>query len=231
MFCKKCGAEISRRTRVCPDCGLEIGARLETCFNSQKQGESCGKSIVALVLGVVGLLAWIIPFLGLTIGIAGLVMGIIGMKKSGKGMALAGIVLAILCLVLTVVNARIGTYYGTAWFQKQFLEEDTKENDFCLKDMDGNVLMVGGIKSAEVKLVQQSDGESAVVEITFTKEAANQFAEITKDCIGQQVGIYLNENEIASPYVQSSITTGVCQILIESLDEAEKMAEQLNNTK
>lgn len=42
--------------------------------------------------------------------------------------------------------------------------------------------------------------------------------------------IYINENRIAAPYVHVAITGGVCQIPMSSNEEAEKIAEKLNNT-
>lgn len=149
-------------------------------------------------------------------------------------MAIAGIVLSVLCLVLTIINASIGAYqgyHGTAWFQKTESSESTRENEFYLKDTDGNVIMSGGIGKAEAKKVVQSDGEEPVVEITFTDEGANKFAKITEEHIGDQVEIYINENKIAAPYVHTAITGGVCQIPMSSNEEAERTAEQLNNTR
>ena len=58
--------------------------------------------------------------------------------------------------------------------------------------------MSGGIREAEARKVQQSDEEIAIVEITFTDEAANEFAEITQQHIGEQVEIYLNDNVITA---------------------------------
>lgn len=43
--------------------------------------------------------------------------------------------------------------------------------------------------------------------------------------------IYINENRIAAPYVHVAITGGVCQIPMSSNEEAEKIAEKLNNTR
>ena len=149
-------------------------------------------------------------------------------------MAVAGIVLSILCLVLTIINASIGAYqgyHGTAWFQSSESNESTKENEFFLKDTEGNVLMSGGIREAEARKVQQSDEEIAIVEITFTDEATNEFAEITQQHIGEQVEIYLNDNVITAPYIRTVIPDGICQISMDSFEEAEKVAEQLNHTK
>lgn len=232
MYCLKCGNEIDEGINYCPNCGMNLSVKTDVQLTLQKQ--TSGKNIAALVLGLIGIFAWLIPIIGLPIGIVGLVMGIMGMKRCGKGMAIAGIVLSVLCLVLTIINASIGAYqgyHGTAWFQKTESSESTRENEFYLKDTDGNVIMSGGIGKAEAKKVVQSDGEEPVVEITFTDEGANKFAKITEEHIGDQVEIYINENKIAAPYVHTAITGGVCQIPMSSNEEAEKTAEQLNNTR
>lgn len=174
MYCLKCGKEIDEGINYCPNCGMNLSVKTDVQLTLQKQ--TSGKNIAALVLGLIGIFAWLIPIIGLPIGIVGLVMGIMGMKRCGKGMAIAGIVLSVLCLVLTIINASIGAYqgyHGTAWFQKTESSESTRENEFYLKDTDGNVIMSGGIGKAEAKKVVQSDGEEPVVEITFTDEGAN----------------------------------------------------------
>lgn len=190
MYCLKCGKEIDEGINYCPNCGMNLSVKTDVQLTLQKQ--TSGKNIAALVLGLIGIFAWLIPIIGLPIGIVGLVMGIMGMKRCGKGMAIAGIVLSVLCLVLTIINASIGAYqgyHGTAWFQKTESSESTRENEFYLKDTDGNVIMSGGIGKAEAKKVVQSDGEEPVVEITFTDEGANKFAKITEEHIADQVEI------------------------------------------
>ena len=230
-------------------------------MNCNKCDNENGKAIAALVLGIVGMLAWIIPIVGLPIGIIGLIMGILSVTKSGNGMAIAGIVLSIICLVLTIINASIGAYqgyHGTAWFQQteskganesvdentkestdetvddvveETTDTSTKENVFAVKDADGNILMTGGIEKAEAKMSKQSDGEVVAVEIVFTDEGAKQFATITEAHTNERVEMYVNDTMIFSAQIFAPITDGVCQITMNSLEEAEKIAEQLNHTK
>lgn len=192
------------------------------------------KPIVALILGIAGMIAWIIPIIGLPIGIVGLVMGIIGTKDSRKGMAVVGIILSALCLVLTIINTSIGAYqgfHGMAWFQNGESNENVKENEFFIKDRWGKVLMSGGIEEAEARIEKQLDEEMAVVEIVFTDIAVERFAKITKEYVGEQIVFCLNKEQIAEVYVQLEIIDGRCQIAMDSLKEAESIAEKLNNTK
>ena len=71
MYCMKCGKEIEDGTNFCPKCGMNLRAN-ETARPIQQE-QVRGKSMVSLVLGIVGIIAWIIPIIGLPIGIIGLV--------------------------------------------------------------------------------------------------------------------------------------------------------------
>ena len=71
MYCMKCGKEIEDGTNFCPNCGMNLRANETARPIQQEQGS--GKSIVSLVLGIVGIIAWIIPIIGLPIGLIGLV--------------------------------------------------------------------------------------------------------------------------------------------------------------
>lgn len=54
---------------------------------------------------------------------------------------------------------------------------------------------------------------------------------ITNDHIGECIGIYLNDDILANPMVQSSITGGTCQITdFSSYQEALDLVEKLNST-
>jgi preprotein translocase subunit SecD len=157
-------------------------------------------------------------------------------------MSIAGIVLAVICLVLTIINSAIGAYqgyHGEAWFQEQSLveteeeESDTEKNEFTLRDSDGNILMTGGIKSAQAGTTETSMGTiEYVVSIEFTDSAAETFYEITEEHIGEPVGIYLNDEMISNPTIIGAISGGTCQIDgQDSYAEAEELASLLRSTK
>ncbi|MDY3854447.1 MAG: zinc-ribbon domain-containing protein [Butyribacter sp.] len=237
MFCSKCGKEMEDGSAFCSACG----SSLTTTFNVENKNSSAG--IVALVLGIVGLLAWIIPIIGLPVGVVALVFGIIGIKKSSKGMSIAGLVLGILCLVLTIINSAIGAYQGfrgEAWFQQKNdasenitesqLYEEQEDNVFTLRDKSGNILMTGGIESVGISSIDNDTGvKSYAVEIMFTKSASEQFAKITEENVGECIGIYINEDMISNPRVMSVITGGSCCVEVSTYDEAQKLADTLEN--
>lgn len=161
-------------------------------------------------------------------------------------MSIVGIVLGIICLVLTIINSAIGAYqgyHGEAWFQKgsNTIEENVSDNQpsgkqetnvFTLRDSDGNILMAGGIKSAEATMVDNSDGiKKAVVQIKFDHESTKTFADITTNNIGNTIGIYLNDEMIANPMVMCAITEGSCQIEVDTYEQAQVLSEALEKCK
>ena len=173
-------------------------------------------------------------------GIVALVL-VYEIKKSSKGMSIAGIVLGVICLVLTIINSAIGAYqgyHGEAWFQKRANTTEEKQiMTICMKsqkqmclhcDKDGNILMTGGIVSTGISAVNDGNGtKSYAVEIMFTDEASKEFAKITEENIGEQIGIYLNEEMIANPTVMSAITGGSCNVQVSTYEEAQKLADAL----
>ena len=179
VYCSKCGKQMDDSATFCSGCGAPLQNQINYAVPDINKARKPGFGVAALVLGIVGVLAWIIPIIGLPVGIIALVLGIIGLKKSSKGMSIVGIVLGIICLVLTIINSAIGAYqgyHGEAWFQKgsNNIEENVSDNQpsgkqetnvFTLRDSDGNILMTGGIKSAEATMVDNGDGiKKAVVE-------------------------------------------------------------------
>lgn len=236
MYCQNCGKQMEEGATFCSECGSSLqNQNTYTTSNSYTKSNSYaasfemasqkkGTAIAALVLGIFGLLAWIIPIVGLPVGIVGLVLGIKGSKRSGKGMAIAGIVLSTICLILTIINGAIGAYQGykgEAWFQQE-------KNEFTLRDEKGNILMSGGIEAVELKSVDLGNGEKQYsAEIRFSDSAAEKFAQITAEHIGEQLGIYINDNRVSNPRVQSEIKGGVCQIFTESYEVANQMVQSL----
>jgi hypothetical protein len=242
MYCSKCGKQVEDGARFCSGCGASLQNYQNMFVPNENTKKEAGMAIASLVLGIIGIIAWIIPIIGLPIGIAALVLGILGIKRSSKGMSIAGIVLAVICLVLTITNSAIGAYqgyHGEAWFQEESLvetekeESDTGKNVFTLRDSDGNILMTGGIKSAQAGTTETSVGTiEYVVSIEFTDSAAETFYEITEEHIGEPIGIYLNDEMISNPTVQYAISGGTCQIDgQDSYAEAEELASLLCSTK
>lgn len=241
-YCSKCGKLMEDGATFCSGCGSPLQHQNINTTSNVDKSSNIGLAIISLVFGIVGLLAWIIPIIGLPVGVVALVLGILGIKKSNKGMSIAGIVLGVICLVITIINGAIGAYqgyHGDAWFQKgsatteentkqEYLYEEQEPNIFTLRDSDGNILMTGGISSAGISTVENGTGvKEYVVEIMFDKDASEEFARITEDNIGKQIGIYINDEMISNPTVMSVITGGSCQVLVNTYEEAQNLADIL----
>lgn len=93
--------------------------------------------------------------------------------------------------------------------------------------------MTGGIASA--RTVQGSDSTGAIsylVEIQFTDDASDAFYQITSEHIGENLGIYLNDEMISNPAVQSAIVGGTCLIAnLDNQEDADQLAALLRTTK
>lgn len=82
----------------------------------------------------------------------------------------------------------------------EFIEEETKQ-----------VILTGNdIKKAEVQYQQSSTGlgQEPVVAFELSPEGAKKFAEVTRRNIGKVIGIYLDQQPISLPTVQSEIPNG-----------------------
>lgn len=92
------------------------------------------------------------------------------------------------------------------------------------RDPQGNVLVEGSdLKDARAGTDQQSGG--FVVNLTFSTEGANKFAEATTRLVGQNLGIYLDQDQIQNPRVNTPIANGQAQITgYSSLEEAANYA-------
>lgn len=99
------------------------------------------------------------------------------------------------------------------------------------RDAEGNILLDGSkLKDAKAGVDNSSGRSGYVVHITFTPEGANEFAKITTDFLGKQIGIYLDENMIQNPTVDSPIVSGEGQITgYSSLEEAAQYAVLLRS--
>ncbi len=97
------------------------------------------------------------------------------------------------------------------------------------KDPDGNVVLTGDdVAEAQAGSISDSGMNKVVVNLTFTDEAAETFAELTEKHLGQIISIEYDGEVISTPSVKSKITGG--QAYIEGLDsfqEAETLASQI----
>ena len=87
------------------------------------------------------------------------------------------------------------------------------------KDEQNNVLL----DSSDILLVslRSSEYEGYYIQLEFSEEGAIKFANATRENLGKQISIFLDEELISSPTVNSEITDGVVWILsLGSYDES-----------
>ncbi|MGI5901298.1 MAG: protein translocase subunit SecD [Desulfitobacteriia bacterium] len=99
------------------------------------------------------------------------------------------------------------------------------------RNAQGDILLDGSLlKDAKAGVDNSRGTPEYVVHITFTSEGAKQFAQITTDYLYQNIGIYLDENMIQNPEVNSPIMNGEGQITgYSSLEEAADYAVLLRS--
>ena len=95
------------------------------------------------------------------------------------------------------------------------------------RDSDGNVLLEGDdIESAQYSddAVDSTGIGTPHVILTFSEEGTTKFASATEELVGQQMPIYLDEECIASPMVNSKIDSSTAIITVGDGTYAEKKA-------
>lgn len=95
------------------------------------------------------------------------------------------------------------------------------------RDSDGNVLLEGDdIESAQYSddAVDSTGIGTPHVILTFSQEGATKFAEATGELVGKEMPIYLDEECIASPLVNSKIDSSTAIITVGEGTYAEKKA-------
>ena len=99
------------------------------------------------------------------------------------------------------------------------------------RDEAGNILLDGSeLKDAKAGVDNSGGGTDYVVHITFTQEGAEKFGQITTEHLGRNIGIFLDEDMIQNPKVQSPILTGEGQITgYSTLEEAAEYAVLLRS--
>ncbi|SDB26722.1 protein translocase subunit SecD [Eubacterium oxidoreducens] len=112
----------------------------------------------------------------------------------------------------------------------EVLEELGTPGSLEFQTPDGEAFLDGDdIADAQAASTGSDVNDSGyVVELTLTDEAAETFAEITGEYVGQQLPIVYDGETISSPTVQSQITGGTAQITgMDSYEEAEELASMI----
>ena len=110
-----------------------------------------------------------------------------------------------------------------AYDSSEIVEDLSKTGNLEFRDSEGNVLLTG--KDVEKATALLDDTSSPVVSLELNEDGKEKFAEATANNIGNSIGIYMDDEEVSSPVVQSAITDGKAVINgMSSMDEATKIA-------
>ncbi|WP_066892725.1 protein translocase subunit SecD [Clostridium nigeriense] len=110
-----------------------------------------------------------------------------------------------------------------AYDSNEIVESLSKTGNLEFKDADGNVVLTGkDVKEATAVL---DDTSRPVVSLELNEEGQDKFAEVTANNIGKTISIYMDDEVVSSPVVQSAITNGKAVINgMSSMDEATKLS-------
>lgn len=110
-----------------------------------------------------------------------------------------------------------------AYDSNEIVDGLSKTGNLEFKDSDGNVVLTGkDVKEATAIL---DDTSMPVVSLELNSEGQEKFAEVTANNIGKSISIYMDDEVVSSPVVQSAITNGKAVINgMSSMEEATKLS-------
>ena len=110
-----------------------------------------------------------------------------------------------------------------AFDSNEIVEGLSQTGNLEFKDSEGNVVLTGkDVKEATAIL---DDTSMPVVSLELNSEGQEKFAEVTANNIGKAISIYMDDEVVSSPVVQSAITNGKAVINgMASMEEATKLS-------
>jgi preprotein translocase subunit SecD len=112
---------------------------------------------------------------------------------------------------------------------KEIVDSLSKSGNLTFKGPNGDEILTGkDVKKATAQMNQQQGGYEVGLELT--DEGTQKFADATGKYVGQQIGIYLDDEMISNPRVQVQITDGRASITgSKSLEDAKTTAGLINS--
>lgn len=100
--------------------------------------------------------------------------------------------------------------------------------ELTFRGPDNTVYIKGSdVSRSQVAVDQQ---KNYVVELEFSSEGAKKFADATEKLVGQQMGIYMDDDLISNPTVNAKITGGKAEITgMSSKEEAQSLSDKSNS--
>ncbi len=97
------------------------------------------------------------------------------------------------------------------------------------RDPEGNILIEGKNVNNSTVVLDPSTNEN-VVQLEFDSVGTQKFSEATKDLVGQQMAIYMDEILISAPRVNEHIAGGSAVINgMENVTEAKELSDKINS--
>lgn len=119
-------------------------------------------------------------------------------------------------------DKRIRVDIPGAFDSNEIVENLTQTGNLEFRDEEGNVILTG--KDVE-KATTVLDNSQPVVSLELNEEGKAKFAEATAANIGKTIGIYMDDEKVSSPVVQSKITDGKAVINgMSSFEEAKNLS-------
>lgn len=119
-------------------------------------------------------------------------------------------------------DKRIRVDIPGAFDSNEIVENLTQTGNLEFRDTEGNVILTG--KDVE-KATTVLDNSQPVVSLELNEEGKAKFAEATAANIGKTIGIYMDDEKVSEPVVQSEITDGKAVINgMSSFEEAKKLS-------
>lgn len=111
---------------------------------------------------------------------------------------------------------------------KDLVDSLSKTGNLTFKDEDGNEVLSGS-DVEEAGTMLDSTSNAPVVTLKLTDEGKKKFAEATENNLNKKIYIYMDDEEISAPTVDSVITGGNAIIKgSSSIDEAKNLAGLIN---
>lgn len=118
----------------------------------------------------------------------------------------------------------------TSFEPEEAIEELGEMAKLTFRDPAGNVLVDGkNVTGSAVEKEKSTIGSGYVVALNFDEQGAKEFASATESLLGQHIGIYMDEEQISNPLVETVISGGKAVISgMESYDAAKALSDKIN---
>lgn len=102
--------------------------------------------------------------------------------------------------------------------------------ELTFRGPDNTVYVKGSDVARSQVAVNPQNKNEYVVELEFSSKGAQKFADATEKLVGQNMGIYMDEELISDPVVNTKITGGQAEITgMSSQEEAQDLSDKINS--